>query len=308
MAWLSRKLESLSLAVERKRAEAEAGAFEWVTSYETGRQITKIRELLIEGFEDLSASDVAAGVVLVQAYHEHRLKHPPPNTVTMHLTADNDDDLIFARTAARFLRFSCACYGAPFYHGWLNNHGEVSSVAKAIRDSTAPQLSNRQVMTLMTDVPDNDIIECDWKSGEKGRVGTAAYCVCIDRQTRSLVVAFRGTLDIHDGLRDLCAQGVDFDLADGLGGKGKVHEGIMGAVVEFDKMLTPRIRAWMQYDSYGQDFDSVVLCGHSLGAGVASLYHILLRRAFDGRGAVYDKPTDGRGDDDDDDDGGGGGG
>eukprot|EP00179_Madagascaria_erythrocladioides_P025495 CAMPEP_0198342266 /NCGR_PEP_ID=MMETSP1450-20131203/50978_1 /TAXON_ID=753684 ORGANISM="Madagascaria erythrocladiodes, Strain CCMP3234" /NCGR_SAMPLE_ID=MMETSP1450 /ASSEMBLY_ACC=CAM_ASM_001115 /LENGTH=668 /DNA_ID=CAMNT_0044047353 /DNA_START=73 /DNA_END=2079 /DNA_ORIENTATION=- len=287
-------LDKVSMGVERQRERANEAASAKVSAFverhTTTARLARIRELLKEGFKDLSATDIAAGTVLVQAYHAeylHLLAAPtaPP------MTGVEDSEYQFTVTLEKYMRFAGACYGAQMYHAWVNTQGKgakavAGGAAQAVKAANVMQYTNRQVMCEMTGLTNDDIIESDWKSGSAGKVSSVAYCIALDKKSRTLVITFRGTLDVQDGLRDLCAQGMDFKLADG--SSGKVHAGIFEAVRDFDKEATPRICAWMQPEAYGKHIDEVVLTGHSLGAGVANLYHILLRRAFDGNPEKYD--------------------
>ncbi|KAJ1618421.1 hypothetical protein T492DRAFT_456749 [Pavlovales sp. CCMP2436] len=57
----------------------------------------------------------------------------------------------------------------------------------------------------MARIAPSDMLASDW--GRRGRGASApAYAVCVDRASRSVVIAVRGTLDASDALTDLCAE------------------------------------------------------------------------------------------------------
>eukprot|EP00951_Prasinocladus_malaysianus_P011316 scaffold83592_cov39-Prasinocladus_malaysianus.AAC.1 len=86
------------------------------------------------------------------------------------------------------------------------------------------------------------------------------HVVFFDHLTKSVVVAVRGTASVRDCITDLVAV-----PAPALGKRGSSHKGIAAAAVEMLHILVPVLAAALEkHPSY-----SIVLTGHSLGAGTA---------------------------------------
>lgn len=110
--------------------------------------------------------------------------------------------------------------------------------------------------------------------------GCVAYYVCASPTQKLAVISIKGTTDTADVLTDICSTSVDYVLPHAPlqeGGKTtiQVHEGIMYAA---DSMAT-ELRVMIR-DLFFPNDVKVVVTGHSLGAGVATLLCIYLRSCF----------------------------
>jgi len=97
--------------------------------------------------------------------------------------------------------------------------------------------------------------------------------VAIDRERKKLVIACRGTLSVQDSVTDILFKPIEFTE---LGFDGcYAHEGMLRAAKTTLEQIKsrPRIREFLEAN---QDYDTII-CGHSLGAGVAILISLLLR-------------------------------
>jgi len=97
--------------------------------------------------------------------------------------------------------------------------------------------------------------------------------VAIDRERKKLVIACRGTLSLQDSVTDIIFKPVEFTE---LGFDGcYAHEGMLEAAKTTLKQIEsrPKIREFLESN---KEYETV-LCGHSLGAGVAVLISLLLR-------------------------------
>ena len=109
------------------------------------------------------------------------------------------------------------------------------------------------------------------------------FLLVADRSTRSLVISIRGTLSLHDMLTDLHATqepiSEEKEAADWRG-----HQGMVRAARNLDRRLhraesggldLARALADPQYGDF-----QLVVTGHSLGAGTATILAFLLREKY----------------------------
>lgn len=114
-------------------------------------------------------------------------------------------------------------------------------------------------------------------------VAETPFFVAIDFSRNKIVVSIRGTLSMKDVITDLNAESETLPLnppkEDWLGHKGMVH----AAVYIRDKLLEENIlhEAYtLAAQEKPQETFGLVLVGHSLGAGTASILAILLRQTY----------------------------
>jgi hypothetical protein len=157
----------------------------------------------------------------------------------------------YMKDAHRMLKFASAAYGWQFCTA-LN----ILPVFDNVR-------TDRDCIKYLTGV--EDIILEDWTS-VPFRPG---YFVCVDGETGSVIVAFRGTANLHDGLIDLSCTPCDF-----LG--GKAHAGFVASAAKLSTALKPLIEDTLACHPGFK----LVLTGHSLGAAMASMMAIDLVDAF----------------------------
>jgi len=146
------------------------------------------------------------------------------------------------KDASRMLRFATAAYGWQFCK------------ALGIIPLLENVVSDRGVIKYLTGV--EDIVLEDWVS-EPFRPG---YFLCVDGETSSVILAFRGTANLHDGLVDLSCTPCDFL-------NGKAHSGFVTSAVKLASKLKPIVDNTLEsHPGY-----KLVLTGHSLGAAMASM-------------------------------------
>lgn len=113
-------------------------------------------------------------------------------------------------------------------------------------------------------------------------IGETPFFVAVDYDKRKIVVSVRGTLSMKDILTDLNAEGETLPLnppkEDWLGHKGMVQ----AAQYILDKLKSENIieRALNHNVERGTKEFQLVIVGHSLGAGTASILGILLRQEY----------------------------
>jgi len=103
------------------------------------------------------------------------------------------------------------------------------------------------------------------------------YCVLADHTTKSIVVTVRGSFSLRDVFTDMTAGAERFD-APGMPPDSYAHNGmIVGAEKLIQRLRETNIleRAFNSYPEY-----SLILTGHSLGAGVSILLGAKLRHKY----------------------------
>mmetsp|Transcript_26843 Transcript_26843/g.48394 ORF Transcript_26843/g.48394 Transcript_26843/m.48394 type:complete len:377 (-) Transcript_26843:2-1132(-) len=135
------------------------------------------------------------------------------------------------------------------------------------------QSSPKRILMAYTGIPEEDVVFIDSES----QPFFPAYAVCIDRARESIVLVVRGTLSITDCLTDLKASYVPYSVVDPLTQEvkatGTVHEGIYKGACNVFNTVKPLLLEMQQlYPSY-----SLIITGHSLGAGTASLIGLLMK-------------------------------
>ncbi|GIL75881.1 hypothetical protein Vretifemale_5611 [Volvox reticuliferus] len=176
---------------------------------------------------------------------------------------------------------------------------------------SAAKLLEREAITQMTGVPDDDILYVCYED----RVGgLLPYYVAVDRQRRSVVVAVRGSLSLRDVITDLLCEPAEYDVpgvpnTDGSGRRVLwAHRGILQSTratlrdLQEQGVLAAAIADWPADGAAQQQLLQqlpseraravasrlrgacsgfrIVVTGHSLGAGVAGLLGPLLHKDF----------------------------
>lgn len=103
------------------------------------------------------------------------------------------------------------------------------------------------------------------------------YCILADHETHSIVISIRGSLSMRDVFTDLTANAERFD-APGLPQDSFAHRGMIAGTEQLISRLRESNiieRAFNTYPDY-----SLVIVGHSLGAGVGILLGIKMRQQY----------------------------
>ena len=95
------------------------------------------------------------------------------------------------------------------------------------------------------------------------------YALYIDSNLKSIILVIRGTTDLKDALIDLLCETVEFKIEDHI---CHVHKGCFDASKKIVKSIREDIKKYM---SANNDY-KLVVTGHSLGGGVATVIGILL--------------------------------
>ncbi|XP_043242307.1 diacylglycerol lipase-beta-like [Amphibalanus amphitrite] len=228
------------------------------------------------GEVDLVPSDVVAGLILLQQKHANQPEGPPePPAHLQHRPATHArSDWMTVPRAAHFMRYALGVYGWPwFVHGRLTSSLRLlwrriiccahyrGKPSLALGDNCC--LCNTAALQECTALEDGDFLYVSFVN----RLYQVAFLVAVDHAAESIVVAVRGTLSVIDALTDLC---LDSAVVEETGRpQDRAHKGMLQAARYIETTLreTEALdRAVTMHPDY-----TVVVTGHSLGAGAAAL-------------------------------------
>ncbi|XP_022255756.1 sn1-specific diacylglycerol lipase beta-like isoform X2 [Limulus polyphemus] len=271
---------------------------------------TDIASLFASLFEDvdLVPSDIVVGLVLLhtkqfQALQAASLTCDQPDTATpssssMVITAGScssvitkvptqEQEWMTINIACHFMKFARGSYGWPMFmysnigtglcQLWTEMNcclccrGQPDFV---VDDNCC--LCHAAALKNITGLKDSDLIYVSFHN----RVYAVPFYVAIDHATSSIVVAIRGTLSLRDALTDLNAECEFLFHSENCPSGFLCHRGIYRAAVfvrdklEESNALNDALALYQNY--------SLVITGHSLGAGTASVLAILLKQKYPG--------------------------
>ena len=159
---------------------------------------------------------------------------------------------------SRHMRYAAAAYGAK------------SLKFMGCCDSLGYLASDKDAILSLTGINQSDVL---YMAQERLELYHPAHFVAADHNNEEVVVAIRGTMSIHDVLVDLVCQSDDF-VWDDDGTLGKAHGGFLKSARVLSKglheLVTTALEEHPNYD--------LVIVGHSLGGGVATLLALLWAR------------------------------
>jgi len=155
------------------------------------------------------------------------------------------DDLAILEQLARYAVFANAAYGWKMdlaFRGKINR-------------------SDLQTLLTRTGIEPEDVVVAEWES----KTHRPAYFIVRDHKQEKIVLCIRGTWSANDLLTDLCCTAEHFET--GTTGRYKAHHGMLKAALGVANAALDFVTHELdKYPNY-----SLVLVGHSLGAGVASV-------------------------------------
>ncbi|KAG0127429.1 hypothetical protein HOY82DRAFT_490580 [Tuber indicum] len=209
-----------------------------------------------------------------------------PSIYTIHtshsqtsLTLESSTPLVFPsghliENLSKYMRFASASYGQKFLR--LFGIGD----APAAFPATASHHAEHHSFSYHTSLPVDTILLSSFTDpgggyDTDGEVNTGiplVHFVAVDHGAQAIVVTCRGTLGLEDVLTDLTCEYADLWLR---GTKYRAHKGMLNSallLIKKDSRLLNTIKSSLEkFPGYG-----LVLCGHSLGGGVAAILAILL--------------------------------
>lgn len=243
---------------------------------------------------DLVASDVLAGLLLlVHAPHDLPSEDEliPSSEAPSWMTLEN---------AQRMMEFATAVYGWPTYcfnncgcGAWWRLCSKLSCCASCrcgeahiIDDNCC--FCGTASFTVISQVQQADIFFVSFRN----KLYQVPFIVLADAKTKNIVIAIRGSASLMDLVTDLSLDeevfSVDVDADPILrkdedlepnGEEVRVHRGMLRSA----RYVLETLR---EYNVLGDlkamfpDYD-IVVCGHSLGAGVATLLTLLLKQTYE---------------------------
>ncbi|KAL4003521.1 Lipase (class 3) family protein [Acanthocheilonema viteae] len=243
---------------------------------------------------DLVASDILAGLLLVV-----HAPHQPPSSTT-YLPEIEPLDWMTLNNARYMAKYVAAMYGWEIYMFYNCGCCDWLKVCKKIR--CCWKCYNRQSFPIkgdnccgcatatflaVTECKEADIIFVSFAN----ELYQVPFIVLVDAKTKSIIITIRGTASMMDAINDLSlddeAFSIDVDQDPILSRDEKldtpdkevrVHRGMLrSARYVLEVLRANRILEGlkMRYPDF-----TLVCCGHSLGAGVATLLTLLLKQSF----------------------------
>uniref|UniRef100_A0A8D9AJR1 sn-1-specific diacylglycerol lipase n=1 Tax=Cacopsylla melanoneura TaxID=428564 RepID=A0A8D9AJR1_9HEMI len=262
-------------------------------SHEAFSQIATLFNSLFRN-TDLVPSDIITGCILlrVRQKRESREQRRLALLLEQRYKCSSDLNEIFAdapkwmslHKAKHFLELSMAAYGWPFvmyrycFSGCFKLARQATCCACVRTKPTIIKgdnccLCNLAGVKYMSQLSSNDILYCSFKN----HIFELPFCVMTDHSTKSIVISVRGSISMRDIFTDLCAVSDKFE-GEGIPPDTSAHKGMLMSANYIKKTLeeyTILERAFHQFPEY-----SLVLTGHSLGAGVSVLLAFMLRPSY----------------------------
>ncbi|ODM93660.1 Sn1-specific diacylglycerol lipase beta [Orchesella cincta] len=246
------------------------------------RDIGKIVGYLFEDV-DLVPSDLAAGLVLLN------LKNNGALNSLQRTSQGQGTPVANSPKTKNFLEESSYEFETDRWHSPAvvaqdsSDYGKIPSVVALDSKNQQSHLNpiegdnccfcNTAALKLTTGVKDVDLLYASFEN----KVFQTPFFIALDHGERFIVVAIRGTMSLRDAITDLSAEAKPLDFP-GIPAGCKAHHGmLLAAKNTFEKIneLGTLQRAANNYPTY-----TVVVTGHSLGAGTAALLSLMLRSTY----------------------------
>lgn len=279
----------------------------WTRDESTLEAFREISAMLSKIFHDdmMVPSDIAAGLLLLHFKHSHDKELNPGIQPT--IRSDNDRMSTDMSEVKYFYKYSLAAYGCWWYIadnpcGHLCSLGSylnycpcfpcMTDQNQIIKGDSCCNMNLAAAKALLKDT-NEDFIVFD----NRNKVQEVPYLLCVDHEKQSVIISIRGTMSIADMFTDLRAEcsPLSKDLPEDIqmdaslyGHKGMVHAAryvylcLHGLPVDKNDEKKDRNERKnilkMTLDEY-QDY-SIVVTGHSLGAGTAVILGFILRQKY----------------------------
>lgn len=241
---------------------------------------------LVGGFfsdTDLVPSDIAAGLALLHQEQDKVEQCRDPDEIVPHSPSSpiGEDLEIELEKAAHCMQFAAAAYGWPLYV----YSNPLTGACKLSGDCCKSRAAEYEIVggdnlgchfssiLLSTGLQYRDFIYVSFHN----QIFEIPFFVALDHKREAVLVAIRGTLSLRDVLTDLSTECEDLPI-EGVSGTCYAHKGMSQAAgYIYKKLVNDGIlnQAFTIAPEY-----KLVITGHSLGGGTASLLAVLLRNSF----------------------------
>ncbi|KAL7330039.1 hypothetical protein PS15p_205034 [Mucor circinelloides] len=201
-------------------------------------------------------------------------------------SVQNESTLII-KNIAHYMRYASAAYGESFmrilgigdvpavlpssHHHHPNHHAFAHHTGNSVEDILLSSYTDRSPLHL-----------------HNPSIHALVHYVTVDHAAKAIVLTCRGTLGLSDILTDLSFDYTEFTLPTDKHSKFKAHSGMLDAAQllakEKGKVYQKIRQGLVNYPDY-----SLVMCGHSLGGGVASLLCVLWSQKMNGHELILKK-------------------
>ena len=175
---------------------------------------------------------------------------------------------VFVAFLFRYMRFAAAAYGImlsalKMRKKALQYFAGNTEYTKGIGDVQPLGRDKPVVFDHLKDfLTEEDFIDGCWDVTRLGFL--PGYFIALDREKKKVVLALRGSTNHHDWMTDLCGAGEVFLC-------GEAHRGMLHSSRELYARVGHTLLDQLQRNpGYG-----LIVCGHSLGGGVSSLFTLL---------------------------------
>ncbi|XDV45207.1 hypothetical protein PO909_013342 [Leuciscus waleckii] len=237
---------------------------------------------LVGGFfldTDLVPSDIAAGLALLHQEQDKMEQSRDPDEVLTHSPSSpiREDLEIELEKATHYMQFAAAAYGWPLYvysnplTGLCKLSGDCCRSRQAEYDLVGGDSLGCHFSSILqsTGLQYRDFIHISFHN----QIYEIPFFVALDHKREAVLVAVRGTLSLKDVLTDLSAECENISV-EGVSGTCYAHKGISQAAhYIYKKLVNDGILS--QAFNIAPEY-KLVITGHSLGAGTASLLAVLL--------------------------------
>ncbi|XP_060950815.1 diacylglycerol lipase-beta [Limanda limanda] len=232
---------------------------------------------------DLVPSDIAAGLALLHQEQDKMEQSRDPDEIVPHSPSSpiGEDLETELEKAAHWMQFAAAAYGWPLYifsnplTGPCKLSGDCCRSHAAEYDIVGGDHLGCHFSSILqsTGLQYRDFIYVSFHN----QIYEIPFFVALDHKQEAILVAIRGTLSLKDVLTDLSTECENLPI-EGVMGACYAHKGMyQAASYIYKKLVTDGILN--QAFSVAPEY-KLVITGHSLGAGTASLLALLLRNSF----------------------------
>ncbi|KAL9537037.1 hypothetical protein MBANPS3_012141 [Mucor bainieri] len=217
------------------------------------RAIIKTANSFGQGFR-VTGINLLKAALLIQRFYESLPRPPLQKPVT-------DSHLI--DHACHYFSFALMAYG---WRGlcYLGMYGQYVRGARDRR-------SNRLAIIRYLHLHPEDLLGYEYAL-RKGASFQPSYYVALDRPRRAIVLSIRGTWSLYDAITDLVCEYMPWK-------GGLVHSGMLASAQWFYTSIIPQIFRYIHH--HGDELDSFIITGHSLGGGTASLLTMMVADHMD---------------------------